>query len=125
MAIAENHLLALLPRANRLRLLALSASIRLDLGTVLCEPHERTRHVYFPQECFISLVTAIEGKPVLEVGMVGREGMLGAQLVLGVAAAPLHALVQGEGRAWRIEAAAFRRELAWSKPLRQVLNRYL
>jgi hypothetical protein len=44
--------------------------------------------VYFPNDCFISLVAAIEGEPALEVGMVGREGMLGAQLVLGVGAMP-------------------------------------
>lgn len=125
MAIAENHLIALLPRRDRLRLLAISRSVQLDLGTVLCEPGEPTRHVYFPQECFISLVTAIEGKPVLEVGMVGREGMLGAQLVLGVGTVPLHALVQGGGMAWRIEAAPFRRELARSRPLSRVLSRYL
>jgi CRP-like cAMP-binding protein len=125
MAIAENHLIGLLPRGDRLRLLSLSISVHLDLGTVLCEPGEPTRHVYFPQASFISLVTAVEGRPVLEVGMVGREGMLGAQLVLGVATTPLHALVQGEGTAWRIEAAAFRRELARSKPLCRILNRYL
>lgn len=37
---------------------------------------------------FISLVTLVEGSPGVEVGMVGREGMLDAQLALGVAEAP-------------------------------------
>ncbi len=122
---ATNHLLALLPRRERLRLLALSSPVQLDIGTVLSEPGEPTRFVYFPQDCFISLVTTIEGTPVLEVGMVGREGMLGAQLVLGVGVAPLHALVQGAGPAQRIEAGPFRRELARSTPLQRLLNRYL
>ena len=57
--------------------------------------------------------------------MVGREGMLGAQLALGLTTAPLHALVQGRGTAWRIGTAAFRRELALSAALQRRLNRYL
>ena len=125
MHVAENKLIALLPRVDRQRLLAIATSVELELGAVLCEPGETTRHVYFPQDCFLSLVTAIKGKPVLEVGMVGREGMLGIQLVLGIGTVPLHALVQGEGTAWRIDAAAFRRELARSKALDRVLRRYL
>src|SRR5687768_1590257 len=125
MAPAENHLIALLPRRDHLSLLAASETVRLDLGTVLCEPGEPTRHVYFPNDCFISLISAVEGEPGLEVGMVGREGMLGAQLALGVSAIPLHALVQGAGAAWRVPAAPFRRELSSSKALQVSLHRYV
>src|SRR6202021_414020 len=57
--------------------------------------------------------------------MVGLEGMLGTHLALGVRAAPLPALVQGPGAAWRIGAVAFRRELAHSPALQQGLNRYV
>ena len=55
----------------------------------------------------------------------GREGMLGAEMVLGVAISPLHALVQGPGKAWRIPVRAFRGELGRSSALRKHLNRYL
>jgi len=125
MAPSENHLIALLPRRDRASLLAACETVHLDLGTVLCEPGEPTRHVYFPNDCFISLVSAIEGEPGLEVGMVGREGMLGAQLALGVSTIPLHALVQGTGTARRVAAARFRRELSGSKALQLALNRYV
>jgi CRP-like cAMP-binding protein len=50
---------------------------------------------------------------------------LGTQLALGVTAAPLHALVQGAGAAWRIGAVAFRGELARSSDLQRGLNRYV
>lgn len=48
MAFAENHLLSLLPRPDRLRLIAISESVYLELGTVLCEPGDPTQHAYFP-----------------------------------------------------------------------------
>lgn len=125
MVVAENHLLSLLPRRDRLRLIAVGESVHLELGTVLYEPGELTRHVYFPNDCCLSLVAAIDGEPGLEVGMVGSEGMLGAQLVLGVGTIPLHAVVQGAGMVRRIEAAPFRREFGASKPLQRVLHRYI
>ena len=125
MATAQNQLIERLPRKERLRLLALCEPVQLVLGDVLCDPGKDTRHLYFPVDGFISLVAPIDGKPALEVGMVGREGMLGAQLALGVARVPLHAVVQGAGSACRIRATDFRRELARSAPLQRVLHRYL
>lgn len=125
MAPVENHLLELLPRKDRQRLLAASEPVQLALSDILCEPGQATRHVYFPTDGFISLVALVEGSPGVEVGMVGREGMLGAQLALGVAEAPWRAVVQGQGAAWRITTAAFRRELALSPQLGRGLNRYL
>lgn len=105
-------------------MLGICEPVQLVLGTVLCESGKPTRHVYFPIDGFISLVTLIDGEPALEVGMVGREGMVGSQLALGVLTAPLRALVQGSGAAWRIGSAAFRRELALSPALHRILNRY-
>ena len=125
MAAVENQLIELLPRAARLRLLALCEPMQLVLSEVLCEPRQPIQHVYFPTHGFISLVAMIDGSPGVEVGMVGREGMLGAQLLLGVREAPLHALVQGSGAAWRIGAVAFRAELARSTALQRLLGRYL
>lgn len=125
MTHAENHLIERLPRNERLRLLAICEPVQLVLAEILCEGGKPTRHIYFPVHGFISLVAVVDGAPALEVGMVGREGMLGAQMVLGVSIAPLRALVQGPGAAWRIEAAAFRKELARNVALQRSLNRYI
>lgn len=125
MAKAENHLIESLPRRERLRLLALCEPVELSLGEVVSEAGQPSRHVYFPVDSFVSLVTLIDGKPILEVGMVGREGMVGVQLALGVPSAPTHALAQGAGLARRASAANFRRELARNPPLQRSLNRYL
>jgi CRP-like cAMP-binding protein len=106
-------------------LLAICEPVDLTEGEVLEEVGGQTRYVYFPTEGFISLVTVIKGRPTLEVGMVGREGMLGTHLVLGVVTAPLHAVVQGTGVAWRIGATEFSKELARSPALQRGLNRYV
>ena len=70
-------------------------------------------------------MTSSKDSPVLEVGMVGSEGMLGLQVVLAVDSVPLQANVRGSGTAWRIATEPFNRELAGSRPLRQSLNCYL
>lgn len=121
----ENHLLARLPRKDRLRVLAVCTRVELPLAQVLSYSGKPTKYVYFPTSGFISLISVIDGSPGVEVGMVGCEGMLGAQLALGVVTAPLHALVQGAGTAWRIGASAFKGELEASNALRSSLNRYL
>jgi CRP-like cAMP-binding protein len=99
--------------------------VQLRMAEVLCGGGKRIRYGYFPVKGFVSLVTLLDGSPVLEVGMVGREGMLGAQMALGVTREPLHAVVQGPGLAWRIGQVAFRRELGRNVALRQSLQRYL
>lgn len=125
MTASHNRLLERLPASDLARLLLLCERVPLVLSEVLAEAGERTRHVHFPIDGFISLVARTPGHPGLEVGMVGREGMLGAHLALGQFPTPLHALVQGPGTAWRMGNRAFRGELLRSAVLRHSLNRYL
>ena len=120
-----NRLLAALPRKERQHLLAGCEEVDLAFATVLCEPGEPIRHVYFPADSSISVLTPIDGSASVEVGLVGNEGMLGIPLVLGVSAWALRGLVQGSGRAWRMNAASFRSALDASPALQRALNRYL
>jgi CRP-like cAMP-binding protein len=124
-AETANKLLARLPAKDRARLLARCEEVELSFPEVLAEPGQSVRHVYFPTEGFISLVTPMGGRVSLEVALAGNEGMYGVGIALGVGISPVHALVQGSGKAWRMDASAFRRELAKSTALRGEVHRYI
>jgi len=123
-APVANSMLAALPRKLYLRLLAGLKPVALTFGEVLYEPGERILHVYFPNDSLVSLLTLVEGHLALEVGMVGREGMLGVPIALGMDVSPVRALVQGAGVAMRMKSARFCDEIRKSPQLRQEVNRY-
>ena len=120
-AAAPNRLLAALPAKEYERLLAGFEQVKLTYGEVLYESGEQMQHVYFPSDCVVSLLTVVEGHRALEVGLVGREGMLGSRLALGITTASVRALVQGTGTAVRIKSARFLRELQRSPMLQRAL----
>ena len=99
--------------------------VELAVGEWVSKPGEHIRHVYFPVDSYISLITPAGMSESLEVGMVGDEGMFGITLLLDVKASPLTGLVQGSGPALRMSASRFVRLAKNSFPFRQTLNRYL
>ncbi len=104
---------------------ALGEMVELKLSETIGDVGRLTAAVLFPIDGFISLLAQVDDDRAIEVGMVGREGMLGIQLALGVASEPLKALVQGAGHALQIRAAVFRRELAANPALRSAIDRYI
>jgi CRP-like cAMP-binding protein len=123
MAAAENHLILQLPRSVRKKFLDQCEPFELVRSVDLSPTGQVLSHAYFPRTGFISLVIAVDSHPALEVGMVGREAMLGAELVLGPTMAPWRALVQGAGNSWRIGTAALREACDTMPELRQLLQR--
>ncbi len=121
----ENHLLAALPRREYQRLLTGFEPVSLTFGEVLYEPGKPIRHVYFPTNSLVSLLTLVEGHMALEIGLVGREGMLGIPVALGINDSPVRALVQGTGTALRMTSARLRSEYGKCGVLHRELNRYI
>ena len=122
---ASNSLLAALPNREYQHLLTRLEPVALTFGEVLYEPQKRIRHVYFPSDSLVSLLTLVKGHMALEIGLVGREGMLGIPLALGIVNSPVRALVQGTGTALRMTSAHFRDENEKHGPLHRELNRYI
>jgi len=123
-ASIENSLLAAIPRKEYRRLFASLEPVTLTFGDMLYESGETIRHVYFPCSSLVSLLALADGHFALEIGLVGREGMVGIPLVLGNDVSPVDALVQGTGTAMRMASAQFLKEFRLSLPLQQALYRY-
>jgi CRP-like cAMP-binding protein len=120
----SNHLLAALPANDYQRLQSRGETVSLRMGEVLYEPETSPQYVYFPNDSLVSLVAVTDGGNRVEVGLVGREGMVGCVLALGVQHTPVRAVVQARGSALRVPAAAFSAELERSRPLRREALRY-
>jgi len=121
---AYNRLLDSLPEDDQGHLAERSETVRVENGQVLYEPGQPIVHIYFPIDCLISLLAVAEGRMTLEVGSVGREGMLGASAVLGHELAQVRAVVQRGGRASRIPVADFAAEFQRNDILQRLLQRY-
>lgn len=120
-----NRLLETLPGPGRRRLLSDCEQVELRPTDILCSSGERVRHVYFPTDGIISLITTLGDGSRLEVGSIGHEGLLGSSLILGTDTAAQDAVVQSAGRALRVDAVTFQRHLRGNAELRKMLNCYV
>ena len=120
----SNRILASIPEREYPRLSRQLEPVKLRFGQVLYEPGKAIRHVYFPLDCLVSLLTSVDRHRTLEVGMVGNEGMAGMPFILGVGISGVKALVQGAGEALRMGSKPFRAEFNRNPALQQALYRY-
>ena len=81
----KNRLLAALSPSD-LALLEPHASDRsFELREVFIEPHRPISELYFPETGMMSVVTPDHA----EIGVIGREGLVGISVLLGVQSSPL------------------------------------
>ena len=71
----------------------------------------------------VSLIAVVDGGPGIEVGIIGREGVVGMTVALGGKKSPIRALVQGEGTALRMKAEHFTAALAGAPAMRREFDR--
>jgi CRP-like cAMP-binding protein len=120
----QNHLLGLLPGAERERVLSMMERIDTRWGDLVFRQHEPIATVDFPLHGVLSVVVVMEDGAVAEVGSVGNEGMAGVPLVLGTDRSPVQGFYQVPGATYRMSAADFRAELAKSGVFSDVMHRY-
>ncbi len=103
-----NLLLAVLPEEERRRITPFCEPVTLSARARLCAPDEPIEYVYFPHGGACSTLVHARSGEAVEVGLVGREGMVGLPLVLDEGMNPFEVLVQIPGDATRIARDAFR-----------------
>lgn len=119
-----NQLLAALPPEDYKNLLAKSELTELNFGKTIYESDDIIRNVYFPKSGIISLLSTIDSQSILEIGIVGREGMVGLPVFLGVNRSKNKAIVQGKGKFLKVKTADFLKECEKSKILSRLLQRF-
>jgi CRP-like cAMP-binding protein len=122
--LTKNNLLESLLKIDYERLSPHLRNVELTQGDVIYSAGDHIDHVYFPESAVIALLSTLEDGSTTEVGLIGREGMVGLSVFLGGVATPERAVVQVAGSALKMPASALARELKVGIALQVALLRY-
>jgi len=90
----------------------------------LHEPTQSIEFVYFPNRGMVSQVVVTKDGRTVEVGVVGKEGYVGAGLAAGLNRSSVREIIQVAGDGFRIMANALERILRAAPQLQVLLNRH-
>jgi CRP-like cAMP-binding protein len=107
-----NRLLLALPPGDLSRVMPDLEQVPCRVGDVLIEADTRIHHIYFPDNCIISVVAVYSNGDIIEMATIGREGATGFQAVFDIKTSAVRFLVQVPGSATRLPRAAFMRAMA-------------
>ena len=120
----ENRVLASLPERDRERLIPQLEILTLFAKETVHESAEEMNYVYFPLDCIVVLISSVDPKATVEVGLIGNEGMVGAPILMGAKKSTSRALILVEGKALRLPATVLRKEAKRSSRMREVILTY-
>jgi CRP-like cAMP-binding protein len=101
--------------------------VELELEKDLEEPREPITHAYFLDSGIASTVGGTHGNDgrAIEIGLIGREGVVGLPLILGNHRATHAIYMQVAGKGQRIAAQAFREAISTSRTLHGLLLKFV
>jgi CRP-like cAMP-binding protein len=118
-----NLLLDALSASDLAALMRQLEPLPMPVGMVIYEPNAPIDYVYFPTDGVVSMVNVME-RGTVEVGTVGREGMVGLPILLHADSMPTRTFVQVPGAGMRMPALALRAAMRGSRRLERLLYRY-
>ena len=120
-----NFLLAALPDDEWERMRPRVEVVPAPLKDVVYKAKETIPHVDFPASAVLSMISEIDGEAAVEVATIGREGMSGLPVFLGVSESPNTVLVQVPGVVVRMSTPHLREFLLGDGALHGQLQRYV
>ncbi|MEB3336444.1 MAG: Crp/Fnr family transcriptional regulator [Leptolyngbyaceae bacterium] len=122
--LPTNQLLAALPLEEYQNLLPHLESIKISPQQVLQEANEPFPYVYFLCAGVVSLVVPVEDGSIVEIGLVGPEGVVGVSVFLGGNTTVHRAIVQVSGHALRMKAEVLKAQVSQGSVLQHLLMGY-
>jgi CRP-like cAMP-binding protein len=120
----KNRILAALPESDYQRLLPHLTPYELPHGKILYDFGDPIEYVYFPSSALISLVTQMQDGKIIEVGLVGNDGMSGIAALMGQKTSSDRAMVQIPDGGVRAKIAIIKDEFKRGLELQNILLRY-
>jgi CRP-like cAMP-binding protein len=122
---AVNRLLAALPDAEYQRLIPHLEQVPLSFKQVLHDVGEPIEYVYFPHQSIVSALSTMEDGSMVEVGLMGNDGIVGIPAALGDNIAATTATVQVPDSAMRMKVSVLKTEFGRGGVLQSLLLRYM
>lgn len=120
----ENRFLAALPPVDLARIRQKLEEVELKFGEKIYERGGKIEYVYFPTGSLFSRLAVGPDELTLEMGVVGREGMMGYPVFVGDSRSDFRVIVLGSGKAMRMTAADFKFECKRDETLRHMMLRF-
>jgi CRP-like cAMP-binding protein len=121
----SNRLLDALSPPDLARLQPYLRKVELDVRRTMEAPNKPIVDIYFMHEGIASVVAVQANQHRIEIGLIGREGMSGAAVLLGDDRSPHSTYIQVAGSGERIAADQLRKALSQSETLRALLLKYV
>lgn len=118
----DNAILASLPEDEYVLLAEELEVLGLGWRELLYEVDAVIEYVYFPLDGLASLLMKVDANTQMEVGAIGREGMLGVPVFLGAESSSVAAYCQVAGRMVRLPAKTLQEALPQAPILRSRLG---
>ncbi|WP_226741908.1 Crp/Fnr family transcriptional regulator [Microvirga lenta] len=121
----SNRLLAALPPEELQWILPFLEPVDLKQGQVLHWRALPITHVYFIEHGLVSVLAHTDEKEVVEVWLIGQEGLAGIPVLLGAESSPHRRVVQVAGTALRMRAEDLRTAMDQRPAIRRLLLKYV
>ena len=108
----ENQILASLDKTDHQHLFSQLERVSLSLGELVYEADNIINYVYFPETAVFSMLATMEDGRTVEVGPVGKEGLVGLRIALGAETTLDRVIIHIAGNALRLKASVLKAELA-------------